>query len=283
MKFKVTLGPGALLNPLKLYCNSISYPTDIDRHLWQSKCIFITESINTSSMVLFLFTEIAGVFLSKVITLITRRKPTHKYCWTYYASLEQCFTLKLVHFFPPHTHTHILCLRERPNYWKQTSQWWCGRRCKWNGWESVGKRWSGGFPLLILAADYNKPSKRCLSLLMLMTLAILFSWSMLICVLSDSGAWHCWKRARMVSKPSPDKFFFFKRGRERTLSWIKAKSSRLFPSYTAWCLNPTPARQISLEPERYFPELQTLTLHATGPNTLALPSYHDCCRGGLSR
>lgn len=40
-----------------------------------------------------------------------------------------------------------------------------------------------------------------------------------------------------------------KREREGTLSRIKDKASRLSPppSFTAWCLNPTPARQISLE------------------------------------
>lgn len=64
-------------------------------------------------MVLFLFTEIACMFLSHVITLITRKEPTHKYCWTYYASLEQCFTLKMVECFFP---THILFLRARPYY-----------------------------------------------------------------------------------------------------------------------------------------------------------------------
>lgn len=61
------------------------------------------------------------------------------------------------------------------------------------------------------------------------------------------------------------------RRKKRMLSWIKDKSSHLFTSSTAWCLNPTPALQISLEPARYFPEPQTLTPRAMGPNAAALP------------
>ena len=65
----------------------------------------------------------------------------------------------------------------------------------------------------------------------------------------------CESETCMVSKPATDEY----REREREGSWIKDKSSRLSPSSTAWCLNPTPARQISLELACYFPEPQTLT------------------------
>lgn len=53
----------------------------------------------------------------------------------------------------------------------------------------------------------------CLNLLMLVTLAILFSCSVLICMLF--GAWHCWKKEHAWSANHPQIRFFLKRVRER--------------------------------------------------------------------
>lgn len=74
----------------------------------------------------------------------------------------------------------------------------------------------------------NKRSKMCLTLLMLMTLTILFSCSVLICMLF--GAWHCWKKEHAWSANHPQIHFFLKEWeRERPLPWIKAKSKPPVP------------------------------------------------------
>lgn len=96
MKSKFTSGPNTLLDTI----NSISHPTDTDKRFWLSKRIFVIESINTSSMVLLLFTEIACMFLSVVMTLITG----NKCCLTYCAPLGQYFTLELVAVNTDFTH-----------------------------------------------------------------------------------------------------------------------------------------------------------------------------------
>ena len=92
MKSKFTPAPNDLLDAI----NSIETLSAISLILasifLQSKCIFIKESINTNSMVLLLCTQIACMFLSLVITLITGNKPQHKCFLTYYASLEHIST-----------------------------------------------------------------------------------------------------------------------------------------------------------------------------------------------
>lgn len=59
----------------------------------------------------------------------------------------------------------------------------------------------------------NKRSKMCLNLLMLMTLTILFSCSVLICMLF--GAWHCWKKGMHGQQTIPRYIFFKKSEREK--------------------------------------------------------------------